>query len=651
MSIINKMEEGKLESIISDIILKFAHKEENPLQRKPKIKLNINSEEDAVFNEKTQKLIKDIFNTEFRLIEFQENILVPEINPKRLKRSKSHLFYVESKSQIHKFLFSTWIKMITGIIPDEVETESKMIEEFMEEAGANYRFPVSSIINLSTLNMVKTVSKCIRFIAEGKIFLAENLESSAIALLLSYNTPHAKKYIKIPETKEKYLWRIFEGEGTKKQKKGIIKILCDFDGTITKKDVSIALLDKFTDGSWKQLPKNVVKGNIGSKSAYILIKEKIKGEVSEMQNYVREFEIEDGFLEFFNFVSGRYDFEIVSDGFSFYIKEILKKWGISARFWASELIKENSGFNFIFPNESDFCNLCATCKLKIIRNNSEKFTVFIGNGISDRCIVESADIVFAKSRLKQICQMKGISFFQFENFYEILEVFKKDVEGFVIDFDGTIGWSFEGIYDAFSYTLKKFNTPLPKNIRDYIGIPLIQCFEIILGKENANKAVEIFRKRYKKVFLKKTLLALGTEKTLRKLKEFGYKIAILSNKKGDILRELIKHLGIGDLLDIVVGEGDINYDGMEIFKPDPRTIYYISEKINVPTQKLIVVGDSEIDLQTAKNSGTFFMLLYNSDTNLDKFKEANGFISSITQLQKIGEFFRIKNQIKEIHQT
>jgi 2,3-diketo-5-methylthio-1-phosphopentane phosphatase len=645
------MEAGKLESVISDIILKFAHKEENPSQRRSKIKLSIKEEGEAVFNEKTQKLIKDIFNTEFKLINFQENILVPKINPKRVKESKSHFFHVESKSQIHKFLFSTWIKMITGIIPDEVETEDKLIEEFMEEVGANYRFPISSIINLSTLNMVKTVSKCIRFIAEGKIFSVENLESSAIALLLSYNTPHAKKYIKIPKVKGKYLWRIYQEKIIDERKREVIKIFCDFDGTITKKDVSIALLDRFTEGSWKQLPKNVVKGNIGSKGAYLLIKDKIKGEISEMQKYVSEFEIEDGFLEFFNFVSGRYSFEIVSDGFSFYIKEILKKWGIEAKFWASELIKENSGFNFIFPNQSDFCDLCATCKLKIIRNNSENFTVFIGNGISDRCIVEEADIVFAKSRLKQICQMKGIAFFQFENFNEILEIFKKEVKGFVIDFDGTIGWSFEGIYDAFLYTLKKFNTPLPENIRDYIGLPLIKCFEIILGEENANKAVEIFRKRYKKVFLKKTLLAPGTEKTLRKLKNLGYKIAILSNKKGEILRELINHLGISELLDIVVGEGDISYEGKEIFKPDSKTIDYISEKINVPPEKIVVVGDSEIDLQTAKNSSTLFILLYNSDTNIDKFKDANGFISSITQLQKIGEFFRIKNQIGKIHET
>jgi len=214
------------------------------------------------------------------------------------------------------------------------------------------------------------------------------------------------------------------------------------------------------------------------------------------------------------------------------------------------------------------------------------------------------------------------------------------VKGFIIDFDGTIGWSYEGILDAFRYTFRKFYLDVPEGIEKLIGLPLRDCFKLTLGEDKADKAVEIFRKRYRKVFLKKTYLANGVKETLELLKKLNYKIAILSNKKGDILRQLLAHFEIDHLVDLAVGEGDVlDENSRVILKPNPRVIDFVLSKLGLSREEVFIVGDSFVDLETAKASNTDYIHLYRFDSDLDKLNSACGFISSISGLKNIGNFY------------
>lgn len=425
-----------------------------------------------------------------------------------------------------------------------------------------------------------------------------------------------------------------------------IKIFCDFDGTITKNDISVAILRKFAQ--WDNQERTILRGNIGSKSAYSSVAKYISASLDEMKKFARDVaEIQDGFIDFFKFISSNnFGFFVVSDGFGFYIREILN--GYNIKIFASELLDYNGRFHFVFPNSSDFCELCATCKLKILRKMGGKnFKVFIGNGISDRCAVEEADIVFAKSKLEDICYMKGISFFPFENFYDIISVFQLKPRCFVIDFDGTLGWSYDGILDAFTFTFKKIKKKIPdkESLVKLVGLPLEECFRKVLGNEDEDlirESVSIFRQRYKKVFLKKTYIAPGAKRTIDHLKNLGYKVVILSNKRDYFLKRLVENFKLN--VDMVIGEGDIVEDGKIIKKPDPRTIDFISEKLNLNKNEIFVVGDTEIDLFTAKESS--FIALYSQYSPPSYFKERGkvlSFISCISDLEKIGLFYKLVN--------
>ncbi|MCS7212937.1 MAG: HAD family hydrolase [Candidatus Calescibacterium sp.] len=426
----------------------------------------------------------------------------------------------------------------------------------------------------------------------------------------------------------------------------LINIFCDFDGTITKNDISVAVLKNFAQWE-KQTTRTILKGNIGSKHAYSAVAPYIKASLDQMIDFAKQIaQIEDGFINFFNFVKSKnFNFSILSDGFEFYINAILNKNNIETKFFASRLVEDENGLRFEFPNESKFCDLCATCKLKIIRQEGNGyFKIFIGNGISDRCVVEEADIVFAKSRLQDICYIKGVSFFPFNNFNDILYAFRIKPKCFVIDFDGTIGWSYEGILDAFTYTFRKLkkNMPAKSELVKLIGLPLEECFKNTVGEDYKN-AVELFRQRYKKIFLKKTYIAPGTKETFEELKKLGYKIAILSNKNSFFLKKLIEHFELD--VDLVVGEGDILENGKVIRKPDTRTIDFISEKLNVNKKEIVVVGDTEVDLLTARDCN--FVALCSLYHPPDYFKEKGrtlAFITSISDLLKFGRFYKILSQ-------
>lgn len=132
----------------------------------------------------------------------------------------------------------------------------------------------------------------------------------------------------------------------------------------------------------------------------------------------------------------------------------------------------------------------------------------------------------------------------------------------------------------------------------YVGVPLERLLGEIFGKENEEQAINIFRNKYQEVCFKKTSLIKGAKELLLCLKEEKKTLSVATNKTGSISRKLLEHLEIKGLFDYVYGV----YDGLE-GKPSPEMIYKIVEKTGIPKISTILIGDSPIDIMTAKNAG------------------------------------------------
>ena len=203
-------------------------------------------------------------------------------------------------------------------------------------------------------------------------------------------------------------------------------VISDFDGTITSRDGLYSFIETYASEGWEKIEQNWVKGKISSKEC--LIEEfKLVPDLSEelISEFVKTLTIDETFVDFYKkTIEKGYDFYIVSDGIDYFISKILKKYG-------TEDIKiiSNHGefrgefFEITFPNDSSACiNNAGTCKCKILsdlRKDYDKI-IYIGDGVSDYCVADKADVLFAKSRLIDYCKEKEIKYKPFDKFSDII---------------------------------------------------------------------------------------------------------------------------------------------------------------------------------------------------------------------------------------
>ncbi len=210
-------------------------------------------------------------------------------------------------------------------------------------------------------------------------------------------------------------------------------ILCDFDGTISLKDVSHHLLDTFTNGNWKGIDQEFISGKIGSKEAYQRVAKLLKGRHKEFIDYAREFTRLDPYFQDFYRLCQKNEIavKIVSDGFDFYISALLDKYNLGEiEFFSNQLIaKPDGSFEMKFPYYNPDCCPSGTCKGTVLSKFRQSYDhiSFVGNGISDRCGASRADTIFAKGVLYQYCQQEGLACFRWESFLDIMKILKPEL--------------------------------------------------------------------------------------------------------------------------------------------------------------------------------------------------------------------------------
>jgi phosphoglycolate phosphatase len=89
----------------------------------------------------------------------------------------------------------------------------------------------------------------------------------------------------------------------------------------------------------------------------------------------------------------------------------------------------------------------------------------------------------------------------------------------------------------------------------------------------------------------------GIGETLQELKRLGVKLGVVSNKPHDATTEMCEFY-FGDLLDAVIGDSPERKK-----KPAPDNIYEILKLLGSDKAKTLYVGDSDVDMETAKNAG------------------------------------------------
>ena len=196
---------------------------------------------------------------------------------------------------------------------------------------------------------------------------------------------------------------------------------------------------------------------------------------------------------------------------------------------------------------------------------------------------------------------------------------EKEIRGIIFDLDGTLIDSYRAIYLGFHHAYVSLGLPplAYEEVRKVVGRGLDHTFRELLGEERAPRAVTLFREKYEEVFQTHTTLLPDVREALESLHGRGVSLAVATNKLGRFSRAILEHFGMGKLFAVVVGDGDVSQN-----KPHPEMLYLAMEKMGTARDETVFVGDSVIDIQTARNAGVRVLAVPTGNTDREDLVKA-----------------------------
>lgn len=183
-------------------------------------------------------------------------------------------------------------------------------------------------------------------------------------------------------------------------------------------------------------------------------------------------------------------------------------------------------------------------------------------------------------------------------------IFIKKYDTIIFDLDGTLLNTLEDLTDSVNYALELYGYPKRsiEEIRKFLGKGVRKLIELAVpgGIDDPfyNECLEANQKHYSENMRNKTAPYNGIIELLQQLKEENYKLAVVSNKLDKAVKELVQDF-FGEYIQVAIGEtADISK------KPAPDTVFQALQELQSSAGKAIYVGDSEVDVRTAKNAGT-----------------------------------------------
>ncbi len=173
----------------------------------------------------------------------------------------------------------------------------------------------------------------------------------------------------------------------------------------------------------------------------------------------------------------------------------------------------------------------------------------------------------------------------------------------IFDLDGTLLNTLDDLASSVNYAMREcgFGERAIDEVRRFIGngVEVLIRRAVPMGttEEEYKKALAVFKAHYKQNSRNKTAPYDGIIELLRKLKADGYNLAIVSNKVDFAVKDLRDEFFNG-LIDVAIGDSDATRT-----KPEPDMVYKAIEEMGADKNECVYIGDTDVDIETAKNSG------------------------------------------------
>lgn len=174
---------------------------------------------------------------------------------------------------------------------------------------------------------------------------------------------------------------------------------------------------------------------------------------------------------------------------------------------------------------------------------------------------------------------------------------------YIFDLDGTLLNTLDDLMLSCNYALRTNSMPerTKEEVRQFVGNGVKKLMERAIPNGLNNKkfqsTYDTFRTYYLKHGFDNTKPYDGITELLVRLKSKGCNIAVVSNKFDAATKKLCNHF-FHDNVAVAIGESEgVNK------KPAPDTVIKALKELGVSKENAVYVGDSDVDIETAKNSG------------------------------------------------
>lgn len=173
----------------------------------------------------------------------------------------------------------------------------------------------------------------------------------------------------------------------------------------------------------------------------------------------------------------------------------------------------------------------------------------------------------------------------------------------IFDLDGTILDTLQDLADAVNHAMKKNDMPLHTvdEVRQFVGNGIRKLIERSVPKETETAVIDKvhsdFTAYYQVHCADNTAPYAGIPELLQNLREHGIHTAVISNKADYAVQSLCEQY-FPNLFDAVAGEKEGTRR-----KPAPDSVNAVLNALHLTREQAVYIGDSDVDIETAKNAG------------------------------------------------
>lgn len=200
-------------------------------------------------------------------------------------------------------------------------------------------------------------------------------------------------------------------------------VYVDFDGTIAPDEPTDALFDRFADPAWRDAEKAWQAGLLTSRECMQQQIELLRATPEQLVEFLAGISIDRNFPAFARLCRRLgMPIVVVSDGLDLVVGTALDAAGLKLPFFANRLeFRGGDRWGLTFPYSRPGCSM-GNCKCSHSSLSSDTARILVGDGRSDFCMADNADLVLAKAKLADHCRSMGINHHRIDNFLDATQV-------------------------------------------------------------------------------------------------------------------------------------------------------------------------------------------------------------------------------------